>query len=240
MGGRVRYVVENYGDSELARRFGVTRYPAIFVDDILIATPKDFGFYGTGEGEGEGRYTPWRDAASHARFRADLERMLEQVLAGESARVRTEAARAAAEAPARPRLPDIELTDLDGETLSLESLAGRPVLVEFWATWCPPCRETLRWLGTLRERHGEKVEILALAIESDESAVRQVEADLQAPYRFVMGSPAIARSFGDVSAVPTLYLFDADGRTHEVYYGAPPDLRERVERALETLVEGAP
>ena len=54
--GRVRFVFENYGDSDLARRFGVTRYPAIFVDDILVATPKDFGFYGKGEGAEGGRY----------------------------------------------------------------------------------------------------------------------------------------------------------------------------------------
>ena len=47
-------MVENYGESELAKRFGVTRYPAIFVDDVLVATPKDFGFYGKGEGEESG------------------------------------------------------------------------------------------------------------------------------------------------------------------------------------------
>ena len=45
-GGQARFVVENYGESELAKRFGVTRYPAIFVDDVLVATPSDFGFYG--------------------------------------------------------------------------------------------------------------------------------------------------------------------------------------------------
>ena len=68
-GGRARFVVENYGESELARRFGVKRYPAIFVDDLLVATPKDFGFYGKGEGEGGGRYAPLKSAASHERLR---------------------------------------------------------------------------------------------------------------------------------------------------------------------------
>ena len=52
-GGRARFVSENYGDSELAKRFGVTRYPAIFVDDVLVATPNDFGFYGKDD-KGEG------------------------------------------------------------------------------------------------------------------------------------------------------------------------------------------
>jgi hypothetical protein len=58
-------VVENYGASALAKRVGVTRYPVIFVNDVLVATPKDFGFYGRGEGQGEGRYA--RSRARRAR-----------------------------------------------------------------------------------------------------------------------------------------------------------------------------
>ena len=87
-GGRARFVSENYGDSELAKRFGVTRYPAIFVDDVLVATPNDFGFYGKDEkGEG-GRYAPLKSAAAHDRFRGDLTRMIELLLAGRKADAR--------------------------------------------------------------------------------------------------------------------------------------------------------
>ena len=55
----------------------MTRYPAIFVGDVLVATPKDFGFYGTGEGSGGGRYAPLRSEKAHERFRRDLARMIE-------------------------------------------------------------------------------------------------------------------------------------------------------------------
>ena len=75
-------MVENYGDSQLAKRFGVKRYPAIFVDDVLVATPKDFGWFGKGEGKDEGRYAPLKSAASHERFRSDLARMLRLVARG--------------------------------------------------------------------------------------------------------------------------------------------------------------
>ena len=54
----------------------------IFVDDVLVATPKDFGFYGKGEGPDEGRYAPIKSAASHERFRADLTRVIELLIAG--------------------------------------------------------------------------------------------------------------------------------------------------------------
>ena len=60
----------------------MTRYPAIFVDDVLVATPNDFGFYGRGEKEEGGRYAPLKSAAAHQRFRADLKRMIELVASG--------------------------------------------------------------------------------------------------------------------------------------------------------------
>ncbi len=233
-GGKARFVSENYGESKLAKRFGVTRYPAIFVDDVLVATPKDFGFYGKGEGSGEGRYTPLKSAASHERFRADLSRMIGLILAG-----RMDDARAAA-SPSRTAeiaaLPALALTDIDGRKVSREDLAGRVVLVEFWATWCPPCRGTLAWLGELKKRYGDRLTVVALAIESEEASVRRLAAEMGLPLTWAMGSPEVARAFGDISAVPTLFLFDREGRTASVLYGAPPTLHADAQATLASLL----
>jgi len=222
-------VVENYGDSALAKRFGVTRYPVIFADDVLVATPKDFGFYGKGEGGGEGRYTPLRSAASHERFRADLKRVLDLLLAGR----RGEAARGAAvEAPLGGTLPALSVVDLEGKALSQAALAGRVVFVEFWSTWCPLCRGTLRWLGDLQKQHGDRIAVLAIAVESDEADVRKLTASLNLPIHWAMGTPATGKAFGDVSALPLLHVFDANGRKIGSWLGAPPTLHTEVEAAL--------
>lgn len=221
-GGRAKFVTENYGESELAKRNGVTRYPAIFVDDVLVATPKDFGFFGKGEGEDSGRYAPLQSAASHDRLRADLTRMISLILAGRPGEARAQAA--PAKGPELAAMPGFTLADLDGRPLSRESLAGRPVLVEFWATWCPPCRGTLRWLGDVRKRYGDRVAVVAIAIESDEAAVRKLAGELGLPIRFAMGQPQVVRAFGDLGAVPTLFLFGPDGRTEAVFFGATPTL----------------
>ena len=229
-------MVENYGDSALAKRFGVTRYPVIFVDDVLVATPKDFGFYGKGEGQGEGRYAPIKAAAGQERFRQDLTRVVDLLRAGRrddaAAAVRRD--RATTEGPV---LPAFSLADLEGRPVARDDLAGRPVLVEFWATWCPPCRGTLGWLGDLKRRHGDRLAVLALAIESDEADVRRVAGQVHAPLRWAMGSPELVRAFGDVSAMPTLLLFDGTGRLRGSFLGAPPGLHAEVEAAVEPLLE---
>jgi thiol-disulfide isomerase/thioredoxin len=232
--GKASFVSENYGESKLAKRFGVTRYPAIFVDDVLVATPNDFGFYGKGP-KGGGRYAPIQKAEGQVRFRADLTRMVDLILAG-----RKDAARARA-TPARPgevaALPAIRLTDLDGKTLSRNDLAGRVVLVEFWATWCPPCRGTLGWLAELKQRYGDRVAVVAISVESEEAGIRKVAGELKAPITWVKGSPEIGRAFGDVSAVPTLLVFDRQGRAAGVFFGAPPSLHPDAEAKLAGLLK---
>lgn len=231
--GKVRFVSENYGDSRLARRFGVSRYPAIFVDSVLVATPNDFGFYGSGGGSG-GRYAPLRSAAAHQRFRDDLTRMIDLLLAGQG-----EAARAVAK-PASSTgvasLPAVKLTALDGTSVDLSRLGDRVVLVEFWATWCPPCRGTLGWLGDLQRRYGDRLSVVALAVESEEPAVRRVTREMGLPLTWGMATPEIARAFGDVSAVPTLMLFDRQGKAAGAFYGAPPTLHPDAEAKLAALI----
>ena len=233
-GGKARFVAENYGESELAKRFGVKRYPAIFVDDVLVATPKDFGFYGKGEGRDGGRYAPLKSAQSHERFRADLSRMVALILAGRKDAARAQAA--PAEAPEVAALPAFTLSDLDGRPVTRDELAERAVLVEFWATWCPPCRPALSWLGEVQKRHGDRVVVLAIAVESEEADVRRLAGELGLPLRFAMGTPEVARAFGDVSAVPTLLLFDRQGRAAGAFYGAPPGLHAEAEARLHAVL----
>ena len=52
------------------------------------------------------------------------------------------------------------------------------VVAEFWATWCPPCRGTLAWLGELKQRYGDRLAVLAMAVESDEADVRKIVQEL--------------------------------------------------------------
>ncbi len=231
-GGQVRFVSENWGESKLAARFGIERYPVIFVNDVLLAKPEDFGWFGS-----KGRYTPWRRDANHEKFKLDLARMIDRVQRGEAPAGQAVAAAGDAELA---RLPALTLQDLAGRTIAPRDLAGKIVVVEFWATWCPPCRSTLQWLGDLERSHAGRVEVVAIAIESEEAAVRRLTAPMNLPYHLVMGNGELATRFGDISSVPTMWVFDRGGKTAAVVYGAPEDLHQRVGRTIEALLGPAP
>lgn len=233
--GKVRFVTENFGESKLAERFGVTRYPAVFVDDILVARPRDFGFFG--KGDSAGRYTPWVDAASQARFKADLKRMVELDLSGKKAELSRERAEVLSVPDQIAGLPTFRLTDLAGNQLDPEVFKGHPVVVEFWATWCPPCHSTLEWLGQLKKKYGDDLQVIALAVESPEDKVRATASSLDPAIHWAISDAPTARAFGDVTAVPTMLVFDRDGKTAHVFYGAPPDLHDEAEKILDAVVK---
>lgn len=230
--GRVRFVSENYGQSALAERFGIKRYPVVFVDDALFARPEDFG----GWGKESGKYHPWRGhPATHTRFKQDLKRAIDLTLRGRAPaplqQVETDAVQELA------ALPSLAATDLRGQAITSSALAGRVTLVEFWATWCGPCRSTLGWLGELKQRYGDQIEVITIAVESEEAEVRQQLAALQHPLRAVMGTESLTNSFGGITSVPTMFVFDRQGKTARVFYGAPQDLHQKAETLLRTLLK---
>jgi thiol-disulfide isomerase/thioredoxin len=232
--GRAQFISENFGESKLAEKFGIKRYPAVFVDDVLVATPRDFGFFG--EGEKDGRYTPWKSETSHKKFQDDLRRMIDLILKGKKAEAIEQAAPASLAAQELASLPSFSLIDLDGKPLTEKELEGRVVVVEFWATWCPPCRSTLEWLGGLRKKYGDRVAVVALAVESQEPEVRKLTSSLSHELRWAMATPEAARAFGDVVAVPTMYIFDRNGKTAQAIFGAPPDAHEQTLKVLDSLL----
>ena len=229
--GRAEFVSENWGESQLAERYGVRRYPVVFVDDVLVAQPDDFGWYGA-----KGKYTPWREKANHDRFKRDLKGMIDLALAGRTSQLAAEHG-AKVEGAEVAALPAFAAKDLEGRAVETKAMAGRVVVVEFWATWCPPCRSTLSFLGDIKKKHGDGVEVVAVAVESKEADVREMTKPLGPQVSFVMGTEELAAPFGTLGSVPRMFVFDKSGQTAAVFYGAPPDLHDKVGRLIETLTK---
>lgn len=225
-GDRARFVVEDLGASAIATRLGIEdKYPAVFVDDALVARPEDFYAWG---GPETGKYVPWKELENRRRFQADVKKLIDLRLAGVEL-----ASLTPSQTTAAPQsLPDVELVDLAGRKFRFRELRGKPVLVELWATWCPPCLETMTWLKQLPS---DDVNVVSLAFESERKNVEQIIAKLQPPGRFVMATSKHGEAFNGPPAIPTLVLADGEGRIVKTFYGAPKTLHEDILRALRDL-----
>ncbi len=229
-GKQVRFESVDWGGSELPRKYGLTRYPVVFVDEVLVATPDDFGWHGKA-----GRNAPLKEPRNQERFQKDLVHAVETRLRGE---VLEGGVMARGDALPIQVLPAAELRTLDGRSLTTTSLRGRVTLVEFWASWCRPCRSTLGWLNELARSRADRVSALGVAIESEEATVREMAAPLTSLHA-ALDDGSLAARFGDIASVPTLFVFDKDGRAAAVFYGAPEDLHARVEELLKKLGAGS-
>lgn len=231
-GERAEFVEETFSTSELAKKFGIKFYPAVFVNEVLIAKPSDFF------GNKVGRYIPWRDPNNQEKFKVDLKRMIDIALADPAALAREGVAPGAAIGPAPVlQIPDFSAPDLNGTAVDSKSLLGRVVVVEFWAEWCPPCRGTLAWLNQVQREQGRQVQVLGIAVESEEPKIRQIVQSLDLAYPNIIGSSEMQKLFGDILSVPTLFVFDRQGRIGEIFYGAPPDLHQQVNRGISAALK---
>jgi thiol-disulfide isomerase/thioredoxin len=116
--------------------------------------------------------------------------------------------------------PAFELNDLDGKLLSLSEAKGKIVLLNFWATWCGPCRAEIPDLVDLQKRYSDKLEIIALATDEDDpDQVRRFILQSGINYRVAMVSDEIRRDYGGVAALPTSFVIDPQGRIVQKHVG---------------------
>jgi len=116
--------------------------------------------------------------------------------------------------------PVFTARDLDGREVSSASVRGKVLLVNFWATWCPPCRAEIPDLVRLQEKYRDRLQIIG--ISEDESApevVKRFAADHKMNYPIVMTSPEIEKMFPGISALPTSFLIDRDSRVVQKHVG---------------------
>ena len=130
--------------------------------------------------------------------------------------------------------PAFQLKDLDGKELKLEAYRGKVVLLNFWATWCGPCREEIPSLIELQKRYKDKLQVIGLAVdEDDESYVRKFVGTEGITYPIAISTTDVRIAYGGVSALPTVFVINTDGRLVQKHVGLfDPVLYETEVRAL--------
>lgn len=131
--------------------------------------------------------------------------------------------------------PDFTLTSLDGETVTLSSTIGRPVVLNYWATWCPPCRIEMPHLQRTSERYDGRVVFLGINQAESEPLIRDFRDEYALSYPLLLDPDLIAHNLYSVLNLPTTVFIDAEGVVREVVVGAvnAAVLQDRLERLLE-------
>ena len=130
--------------------------------------------------------------------------------------------------------PAFQLNDLNGKPVSLAEAKGKIVLLNFWATWCGPCRAEIPDLVDLQKRYADKFEIIALATDEDDpDEVRRFVLQSGINYRVAMSSDAVRRDYGGIAALPTSFVIDPEGRIVQKHVGLnDPSIYELEVRAM--------
>ncbi|MGB7848049.1 MAG: TlpA disulfide reductase family protein [Candidatus Acidiferrum sp.] len=130
--------------------------------------------------------------------------------------------------------PDFKVKDLDGKDLSLEAYKGKVVLLNFWATWCGPCRAEIPSLIELQNRYKDSLQIIGLDVDDDdESVVRSVVKDESINYPVALTTSQVRMAYGGIMALPTVFVINKEGRVVQKHVGLfNPALYETEVRAL--------
>jgi len=117
--------------------------------------------------------------------------------------------------------PDFSLPQLNGELLRLSSYRGKVVLLDFWATWCDPCRDEIPRFVNLQNKYGPQgFEIIGISMDDSPDPVRDFYQRFRINYPVVMGNAQIGDLYGGVLGLPIAFLIARDGRIYAKHIGA--------------------
>jgi peroxiredoxin len=132
--------------------------------------------------------------------------------------------------------PDFSLKTLDGKTLTLSDLRGKAVVLNFWATWCPPCKVELPWFVDLQKQYGPQG-LQVVGISEDEGGKDKVAAfvkEMGVNYTIAVDDNSVSEKYGDVEDLPTTFYIDRNGKIVQFAMGLVD--RDEIEQKMKAAL----
>ncbi|HVP44160.1 MAG TPA: TlpA disulfide reductase family protein [Terriglobales bacterium] len=135
--------------------------------------------------------------------------------------------------------PDFELKSLDGRTVRLSDYRGKAVLLNFWATWCPPCKIEMPWFVDLQKQYGgQGLQVIGIAMdddaEKDSAKIAEFVKEMNLNYVVLLGNDKVGDAYGGVDGLPTTFYIGRDGRILTAVSGlvSHSEIEENIKKAL--------
>jgi peroxiredoxin len=117
--------------------------------------------------------------------------------------------------------PDFSLVDLSGTRVSLSEYRGKVVLLDFWATWCDPCKTEIPHFAEMQNRYGPQgFQVIGVSMDDAEKPVREFQQDFKMNYPVAMGNADLADHYGGILGLPITFVIDRQGRIVARHVGA--------------------
>lgn len=123
----------------------------------------------------------------------------------------------------RNKAPDFALKDSTGNPLKLSDLKGKVVMLNFWATWCGPCRTEIPWLIEFEQKYRDRgFAVVGVAMDDEGwEVVKPYMARTKINYRMILGEGLISQHYGGIDSIPQTFIIDREGRIGAVHEGLP-------------------
>jgi thiol-disulfide isomerase/thioredoxin len=141
----------------------------------------------------------------------------------------------------RKPLPDFEVPRLEGGTLKSVDLKGKVTVLDFWATWCEPCKNEIPDYNALQQKYaGKDFQIIGMTVESgsaDEIKSEIKKQGLDLKYPLLVGDDKVVDAFGGLIGFPTTFLITKDGKIQRKFLGEIPGKQQQLTKAIDALLE---
>ena len=140
--------------------------------------------------------------------------------------------------------PDFELTSIDGKPVKLSDFKGKAVVLNFWATWCAPCKVEIPWFVDLQKQYGPQgLQIVGVNMDDNPTIekIGKFAREQGIDYTVLLGNDKVADEYGGVEALPTTFYIGRDGKIVTRAFGliGHKEIEENIQNALKTRAEVA-